>query len=356
MPTFAMVDEITQVVPVRELEEALARRGLFARLEAVSLADLVQLGGQRPGRAVYRVTSGALVGHLYFDAGQLHAAELGAQTGLDALAQMLRFETGAFETSEGSWPSEGNIELDPAAALLRASSSPPPPRRSRPSSPGLVRSEPAGAPLPPARFVVRTLDSMGVDESPLSGRHDPLLGALARDVHEHARRFGDVLGLTHLDSARLINDLWIFLLFHESNPERISAVIGARGNIGDPAADLRDEPQRAWRPLPRSLSELSAADGSVVGFVAGPKGELHASRSFAGHTESRIVLAARLAAGLLGCSDLAGFAAVAGELRFARRRVVLRRAGDVLIGLVAVSTVPWPWLRRAARELCVSKM
>src|SRR5690349_8728521 len=307
-PRLPMVDEITQVVPVRELEEALARRGLFARLEAVSLAELVQLGGQRPGRAAYRVTSGGRVGHLHFDSGQLHAAELesletGAVTGLDALADMLRFETGAFESIERPWPSEGNVDLDVVTALLRVTSRPPPPPR------GARRSSPGAVPAPlsaPPRFVVRTVDSMRVDdEDPTSEQHDPSLAALALDVYEHARRFGDLLGLARLQSARLIDDLWIFLLFHESNPECISAVLGAKGNIGDPAADLRDEAaseamhSSVVHSPPRSFEDLSPDSGLIAGFTAGPQGELRTSRCFSGHAESSIAVAARLSAALL---------------------------------------------------------
>ena len=366
-PRLPMVDEITQVVPVRELEEALARRGLFARLEAVSLAELVQLGGQRPGRAAYRVTSGELVGHLHFDSGQLYAAELesretGALTGLDALAHMLRLETGAFASCERPWPRQGNVDLDVVGALLRVTSRPPPPRGPRRSSPGAAPAPPSAGALPPPRFVVRTVDSMRVDdEAPPSERHDPLLGALALDVYEHARRFGDLLGLARLASARLIDDLWIFLLFHESNPDCISAVLGTKGKIGESAADLRADAARAAvvhsaSSSPRSLDELSADSGFIAGFVAGAQGELRASRCFSGHAESSIAVAARLSAALLRCSDPAGFAAATAELRFAGGRVVLRQSGQTVIGLIAVGTAPWPWLRQVARELCTSKV
>jgi hypothetical protein len=185
-----------------------------------------------------------------------------------------------------------------------------------------------------------------------------LLGALALDVYEHARRFGDLLGLARLESARLIDDLWIFLLFHESNPECISAVLGGKGNIGEPAADLREAAARAstWPSTPRSLDELSGDGGLIAGFAAGAQGELRASRCFSGHAESSIAVAARLSAALLRCSDPAGFSAAAAELRFAGGRVVLRQSEQTVIGLIAAGKASWPWLRQAARELCASKV
>jgi hypothetical protein len=137
-------------------------------------------------------------------------------------------------------------------------------------------------------------------------------------------------------------------------------VLGAKGKIGDSAADLREDAARAAvsdvQAPPRSFDELSAESGVIAGFTAGPQGELRASRCFSGHAESSIAVAARLSVALLRCSDPAGFSAASAELRFAGGRVVLRQSGETVIGLIAVATAPWPWLRQTARQLCASKV
>jgi hypothetical protein len=390
-----MADEpVTQVVSIAGLEERLANRRLFARLDALSLADLLQLYSQRTDRSVFRVTSGSESGFLFFEAGQIHSASFGGATGLDAIAWMLRLETGAFEAwDDQPWPSVGNVRLATSTALLRATRDPreadaqildelepvpllagqsidplPPPftrayavaaaasQDARPSSlelRGADDQRSAKRVLPPARFVVRTVDSVSLELGGVEGHgRDPELAELAVIFYQHCRKLGDALGLPRLATARLIDDLWMFLLFHESNPRRISAVLGARRRDGAAVEDSSGAARAGWDPeLPRSLADLSDRDGIIGGFIAGPAGELLSSRMPRRVHVDDVALAARLSTQLLSVSESAGFRASAGELRFAGRRIAIRRSRAGLVAVVAVSSVSVTWLRELTHEL-----
>jgi hypothetical protein len=337
-----VADEITKVVAIVAAPERLPERRLFARLDEVPLADLIQLSGQRTDRSVLRVTSGGQSGYLFFDAGLLYSATFEAATGLPALAGMLELESGTLQSCEQPWPMVGNVQMDPALALLRATNF---------REAGDPASKPASS---FERLGVRTIDSMELGDSAAPERQpDVVLARLSESFYARCRRLGAALGLARLDSARLTDERWIFLLFHDARTNRLSAVLGARGHAafasgGTGQITSDDGPPSS---LPRSLSELRGKPGIIAAFGGAVGGEPFASNNPGALRSSQLAEAISLSAHVLDCSHELGFDATAGELRFAGRRLILARSGDRWVALLAVSSITIQWLRATSARL-----
>lgn len=333
-----VTDEITKVVSIVAPARAPARR-LFARLDDVALADLIQLGGQRTERSVYRVTSGGQSGYLFFDAGLLYSATFEDAAGLPALAAMLALESGTLQSCEQSWPTAGNVEMDPASALLRAMNS---------------GSADQPTPAPPSTAALRTVDSMALGDGAAPERQaDPVLARLSESFYACCRGLGDALGLARLDSARLTDEHWIFLVFHDARSNRLSAALGARRSAGRSGDDRQETGSDDGSPgaLPRSLSELHDKPGIIAAFGAATIGEPFAIDNQGTLRPNQLVEAIALSTRVLRCSRELGFDATAGELRFAGRRLVMARQGDRWVAVLAVSSITIQWLRELTLHL-----
>jgi hypothetical protein len=337
-----VADEITKVVAIVAAPERLPERRLFARLDEVALADLIQLSGQRPDRSVLRVTSGGQSGYLFFDSGLLYSATFEAASGLPALARMLELESGTLQSCEQPWPMLGNIQMDPSVALLRATNF-------RDSS------EPTSA--PPStfeRYAVRTVDSMALGDPAAPERQpDAVLARRSESFYARCRSLGGALGLARLDSARLTDERWIFLLFHDARTDRLSAVLGARGQSALAGGDNREISSDGGLPssMPRSLSELRGKPGIIAAFGGAVAGEPFASYSPGALRSSQLAEAIALSARVLECSRELGFDATAGELRFAGRRLIIARSGDRWVAVLAVSSITIQRLRELTVHL-----
>jgi hypothetical protein len=337
----SVADEITKVVSIVAPPERLPERRLFARLDEVALADLIQLSGQRADRSVLRVTSGGQSGYLYFDAGLLYSATFEAATGLPALAGMLELESGTLQSCEQPWPMIGNIQMDPAVALLRATNF-------------RDAGELTRAPSTLERDGVRTVDSMELGDAAAPERQpDAVLARLSESFYARCRRLGGALGLARLDSARLTDERWIFLLFHDARSNRLSAVLGARGPSAHAGSGTREigSDGGLLSSMPRSLSELRGKPGIIAAFGGAVAGEPFASNSPGALRSSQLAEAISLCAQVLDCSRELGFDATAGELRFAGRRLIIARSGDRWVAVLAVSSITSQWLRELTVHL-----
>jgi hypothetical protein len=94
--------------------------GFRATIKDAGLADLVQIKCEARARCIVRVSSGALYGYLYFDAGQIVHAVLGAAEGEGAALEILCWDAGNWDPSERPWPEEPSISTAWQGLLLRA--------------------------------------------------------------------------------------------------------------------------------------------------------------------------------------------------------------------------------------------
>jgi hypothetical protein len=103
-----------------DFDSALPTEGFAVRLPTAQLADLIQINCLNRVRGVFRVCSGMEVGHLFFAAGQLVHADLGAAVGLDAVVMMLGLRGGSIEPCNAQWPATSTIDMGADALLLTA--------------------------------------------------------------------------------------------------------------------------------------------------------------------------------------------------------------------------------------------
>ncbi|HKQ67737.1 MAG TPA: DUF4388 domain-containing protein [Polyangiaceae bacterium] len=97
-----------------------APSGFQARFQGANLWDLVQIECLSKSRRVVRVTTLGKVGYLYFDGGNIvHANTLGLD-GEAAAFEILRWDKGAFEPYETSWPTRVTIRISWQELMIRA--------------------------------------------------------------------------------------------------------------------------------------------------------------------------------------------------------------------------------------------
>jgi hypothetical protein len=95
-------------------------QGFQARIKGANLADLVQMECLAGSKRAVRVTSGDLVGYLFFRGGQVVHALARSFIGDAAALEMLGWDEGTFEPAERDWPSKDSITCNWQGLLLRA--------------------------------------------------------------------------------------------------------------------------------------------------------------------------------------------------------------------------------------------
>jgi hypothetical protein len=94
--------------------------GFQAKIRGANLADLVQMECLSGSRRVVRVTSGDLVGYLFFRSGHLVHALARSLIGEAAAMEMLAWDEGTFDPAERDWPAKDTISCSWQGLLLRA--------------------------------------------------------------------------------------------------------------------------------------------------------------------------------------------------------------------------------------------
>jgi hypothetical protein len=94
--------------------------GFQARIKGANLADLVQMECLAGSKRAVRVTSGDLVGYLFFRGGQVVHALARSLIGEAAALEMLGWDEGTFDPAERDWPSKDSITCNWQGLLLRA--------------------------------------------------------------------------------------------------------------------------------------------------------------------------------------------------------------------------------------------
>lgn len=303
-----MADEITQVFSTTAVMARPAERRLFARLDAIAIGDLIQLAARRPGRSSFSIDDGSETGLLFLEDGRLHAARFGTSTGLAALVRMLALVSGTFESAQRPWPDVGDVCLDTTHALLRAEAareqlapSPRPESSAHSASRGL---------RPPTG--VRTADAIPLGGS-VGQQRDPALSRFAQALHADGRAVGDALGLAAIASARITDERWILLLFHDAAASHLSVVLGSR----------RGASAGIDRVSAGAAHELCARLGAIIVFGSGPSGELSPAGEPASPSARNLTEAARRGELLLRRARRAGFAGtLLCEVLFSGRRLV----------------------------------
>lgn len=103
--------------------EALSSSGFRARLDGLSLFDLVQMECIARARRVVRVASAGRVGYLFFMDGEIFHATTKNLTGERAALEMLEWTDGTFEPCNIVWPEKGSIKMGWQNLLLGAATS-----------------------------------------------------------------------------------------------------------------------------------------------------------------------------------------------------------------------------------------
>lgn len=120
--------------------------GFRARLEGLSLFDLVQLECLARSRRIVRVASAGRVGYLYFSDGEIVHASVRNLTGERAALEIMGWNDGVFEVCNIVWPERTTISMRWQQLLLAAA-------KARDEAPGkLVRlpnRRPSTPPAPP---------------------------------------------------------------------------------------------------------------------------------------------------------------------------------------------------------------
>jgi len=88
-------------------------------VNGASLADFVQMECLARSKRAFRVTSGEMIGYLYFDAGQIVHALTGDHTGEAAALEILNWREGAVEPCSAGWPDQPTIRSSWQGLLLR---------------------------------------------------------------------------------------------------------------------------------------------------------------------------------------------------------------------------------------------
>src|SRR5262245_24037043 len=143
--------------------------GFRARLEGLSLFDLVQLECLSRSRRIVRVASAGRVGYLYFSDGEIVHAGTRNLVGERAALEIMGWNDGVFEVCNVAWPERTTIaarwqQILLAAAKARDDASGKlvrlPPRQlpsspmsslSEEEAPAIAQSRPPAAPEPPAK-------------------------------------------------------------------------------------------------------------------------------------------------------------------------------------------------------------
>jgi hypothetical protein len=94
--------------------------GFQARIKGANLADLVQMECLAGSKRAVRVTSGELVGYLFFRGGNVVHALARSLIGEAAALEMLGWDEGTFDPAERDWPSKDTITCNWQSLLLRA--------------------------------------------------------------------------------------------------------------------------------------------------------------------------------------------------------------------------------------------
>jgi hypothetical protein len=229
--------------------------GFRANLQGAALADLVQLECLARSNQVFRVTSGHVVGYLFFGAGELVHAIAGDLSGEAAAYEILGWSDGTFEACRLEAPERPSISLPWQALLLQAAQAkdegaraklvnfPPRPRSAaRPTSgtrPTMSQSPPAStAPPPPSGELASIRDLVRVDPggNVLSGRgaSDELAPVVAYTARV-ASLIGDGLGLGKLVAMECQSAASRLLL----HVERSGNVVGLRTSSDADASAVR---------------------------------------------------------------------------------------------------------------------
>jgi hypothetical protein len=303
----------------QEPGRAASASGFFARLDTVNLAELIQLHCQRQVRAVFRVTSRSVAGHLFFDRGKVCHATLGSATGLDAVASMLALGSGVFESATEPWPTRSNLGMEASAlllALLPASAD-----EKTVEIPAFDARMHAGRGKPRAQARLPLAERERFDASrPIENpslprgdgrlhttyfglhegrqdrsREDAGLRDAAAGVHELCGSLGHNLGLGACFAIEL-GDAERVLLIFEPEPKHLHAGIGDRVDLASlletpaPAAALGWAEAEAAR-LDAGLLALSALQDQpgVIGGLIGSKSGLLLASSLPGPISQRAV-------------------------------------------------------------------
>ncbi|HTQ02890.1 MAG TPA: DUF4388 domain-containing protein [Polyangiaceae bacterium] len=94
--------------------------GFSANITGASLADLVQLECLANSTLAVRVVSGAEVGYLYFQAGQIVHAMSSDAVGDGAALEILGWDRGSFEPCNAGWPTSPTVNRPWQALLMHA--------------------------------------------------------------------------------------------------------------------------------------------------------------------------------------------------------------------------------------------
>jgi hypothetical protein len=209
--------------------------GFAARLQDVTLWDLIQFECLQRSRRIVRVSNRDLLGFVFFRDGDVVHATTGHLTGEVALAEMLGWEDGAFETWTGAWPDRETITAPSQQVLLELAQATDEGRSPRVTSlPG--RDEDAGRGVlsvvgssssPPAAAAI-PLESITISEE---GRL--IRGSTSSNLAETAAYalglgdfIGDVLGLDQLRAIEIDLDAAHFLVARASEGKVIAARAG----------------------------------------------------------------------------------------------------------------------------------
>ncbi|HEX7670141.1 MAG TPA: DUF4388 domain-containing protein, partial [Polyangiaceae bacterium] len=103
--------------------DALSSSGFRARLDGLSLFDLVQMECIARARRVVRVASAGRVGYLFFLDGEIFHATTKNLHGERAALEMLEWTDGTFEPCNIVWPEKGSIKMGWQNLLLGAATS-----------------------------------------------------------------------------------------------------------------------------------------------------------------------------------------------------------------------------------------
>jgi hypothetical protein len=134
--------------------------GFRARLEGLSLFDLVQLECLSRSRRVVRVASGGRVGYLYFSNGEIVHAGTRNLVGERAALEIMGWNDGVFEVCNVAWPERTTIAARWQQILLAAA-------KARDDASGkLVR-------LPPRQLPSSPMSALSEEEAPAAVQTRP---------------------------------------------------------------------------------------------------------------------------------------------------------------------------------------
>jgi hypothetical protein len=107
----------------RETSAPVSTNGFRARLEGLSLFDLIQMECLARTRRIVRVASAGRVGYLYFQGGEIFHATTKNLVGDRAALEMLEWTDGNFEPCNIAWPERGSVKMSWQNLLIGAATS-----------------------------------------------------------------------------------------------------------------------------------------------------------------------------------------------------------------------------------------